>query len=65
MIDLDGNNLEQITASGTFDAFPMFSYEGAKLVFASNRRVDRTPSRETNIFVADWIEIPEETDKNF
>jgi Tol biopolymer transport system component len=56
MINLDGTGLEQITHSGTFDAFPMFSFDGKKLVFASNRRVDRQPSRETNVFVADWVE---------
>lgn len=56
MINIDGSGLEQITHSGTFDAFPMFSYDGKKLVFASNRRADRADSRETNIFVADWID---------
>ncbi len=58
MINLDGTGLEQITHSGTFDAFPMFSFDGKKLVFASNRRADRTPTRDTNIFVADWVENP-------
>jgi len=56
MINTDGTGLEQITRSGRFDAFPMFSYDGKKLVFASNRRVDRTDSADTNIFVADWVE---------
>ncbi|QXD17242.1 hypothetical protein GQ464_013510 [Rhodocaloribacter litoris] len=65
MINLDGTGLEQITHSGTFDAFPMFSFDGKKLAFASNRNVSRTPSRETNIFVADWIENPEPVDINF
>ncbi len=59
MINTDGTGLEQITFSGTFDAFPMFSFDGKKLVFASNRRADRKDSRETNIFIADWIENPE------
>ncbi len=65
MVNLDGSGLEQITHSGTFDAFPMFSFDGKKLAFASNRRVDRKDSRATNIFVADWIENPEEVDLNF
>ncbi|NNE46194.1 MAG: hypothetical protein HKN37_06000 [Rhodothermales bacterium] len=65
MIGLDGSGLEQITYSGTFDAFPMFSFDGARLVFASNRRTDRAPSRDTNIFVADWIELPEDVDISF
>ncbi len=56
MINVDGSGLEQITHSGTFDAFPMFSYDGKKLVFASNRRADRADSRDTNIFIADWID---------
>lgn len=56
MINEDGTNLEQITHSGTFDAFPMFSYDGKKLVFASNRNEAREESRDTNVFVADWVE---------
>lgn len=65
MINIDGTGLTQITHSGTFDAFPMFSFDGKKLVFASNRNIDRMESRETNIFIADWIENPEEVDVNF
>ncbi len=56
MIGLDGSNLTRITKSGTFDAFPMFSYDGTKLVFSSNRNVERVPSRDTNVFIADWVE---------
>lgn len=65
MIGVDGDGLQQITHSGTFDAFPMFSYDGSKIVFASNRNVHREETRDTNIFVADWIEDPEEVDVNF
>ena len=65
MINIDGTKLEKITASGTFDAFPMFSYDGKRLVFASNRLPNREKTRDTNIFVADWIEEPEEVDLNF
>jgi len=54
MVNLDGTELEQITYDEQFDAFPMFSYDGTKLVFASNRNNGGT--RETNIFIADWIE---------
>lgn len=65
LVDLDGGNLEQVTHSGTFDAFPMFSFGGDKLVFASNRNATRTPSRDTNVFVADWVETPEAVDSTF
>lgn len=65
MINIDGTGLKQITQSGTFDSFPMFSYDGKKLVFASNRRSDRVDSRETNIFTADWIEVPGKIDLEF
>jgi len=56
MVDLNGNNLEQITFDEAFDSFPMFSPDGKKLVFASNRNNGGT--RDTNIFVADWVETP-------
>ena len=51
--------------AGTFDAFPMFSPDGTRLVFASNRRADRQPTRDTNIFVADWVETPTAADRAF
>ena len=54
MINIDGTGLEQITFDGVFDAFPMFSYDGKKLVFSSNRNNGGT--RETNMFIADWVE---------
>lgn len=58
MVRSDGSQLERITSSGTFDGFPMFSYDGSKLVFSSNRNADRSPSRDTNVFVAEWVELP-------
>ena len=57
--------MTQLTHSGTFDAFPMFSFDGTKLVFASNRNLTRTDSRDTNIFVAEWVEEPEPVDLDF
>ena len=56
MINLDGTGLEQITYSGTFDGFPMFSNDGTKIAFASNRNAERVESRDTNVFVADWVD---------
>ena len=54
MIGTDGNGLERITYNSTFDGFPVFSKDGTKLVFASNR--NNKVRGETNIFIADWVE---------
>lgn len=54
MVNLDGTGLEQITYDESFDSFPMFSFDGSKLIFSSNRNNGGT--RETNLFVADWVE---------
>jgi len=52
-VDEEGNHLERISASQVFDAFPMFSPDGRKIVFCSNRNNGGT--RDTNIFIADWV----------
>jgi TolB protein len=44
--------VEQLTFSPVFDGFPMFSPDGKKLLWASNRH-DAKPN-ETNLFLADW-----------
>jgi TolB protein len=54
MINLDGTGLKQITFDDTFDSFPMFSFDGTKLIFSSNRNNGDT--RDTNMFIADWVE---------
>lgn len=54
MINLDGSNLVQITTESNFNAFPMFSPDGKKLVWSSNRNNGGT--RDTNLFIADWKE---------
>ena len=54
MINTDGTGLERITYNESFDGFPMFSPDGKKLVFASNRNA--THQGDTNVFIADWVE---------
>ncbi|HQR47674.1 MAG TPA: hypothetical protein PK598_16890, partial [Thermoanaerobaculia bacterium] len=52
-VNADGTGLEQITTNPTFDGFPMFSPDGKKLVFCSNRHNARPG--DTNVFLADWV----------
>ncbi len=54
IVNTDGTSLERITYNESFDGFPMFSADGKKLVFASNRN-DAKPG-DTNVFIADWVE---------
>ncbi len=53
-IRTDGTGLERITFNETFDGFPMWTRDGKKLVFASNRFARQRG--ETNIFVAEWVD---------
>jgi Tol biopolymer transport system component len=50
----DGSGLTKVSRDKGFDAFPMFSPDGKKIVFCSNRNNGGT--RDTNVFLADWIE---------
>ena len=52
-IHTDGSHLEKISRDKGFDAFPMFSPNGKKIIFSSNRNNGGT--RDTNIFIADWL----------
>ncbi len=54
LINADGTGLERITFNTTFDSFPMFSPDGKKLAWASNRNPKKP--HETDIFIADWVE---------
>lgn len=46
------SQVEQVTHSPVFDGFPMFSPDGSKLIWASNRNAAKPT--ETNLFLADW-----------
>lgn len=53
LINDDGTNLEQITYEGHFNSFPMFSPDGKKLVWVSDRNAKARG--EFNVFLADWV----------
>jgi len=54
-INLDGTDLEQITYSKDFTAFPMFSLNGeGKFIFCSSRF--NPDAFHANVFVCDWID---------
>ncbi len=64
LVDVQTKALERVTwferrregspRPDDFDGFPMFSRDGRRLLFCSNRFNDRP--NETNVFVADWID---------
>jgi len=54
IMNQDGGELQKISNDKGFDAFPMISHDGKKIVFCSNRNNGGT--RDTNIFIADWVE---------
>ena len=54
IIEPDGKGLEKISRDRSFDAFPMFSHDGKKIVFSSNR--NNGGGHDTNVFIADWVE---------
>ncbi len=54
LINIDGSEMEQVTFHGEFDGFPMFTHDGKKLVFCSNR--NGAKPGQTNVFIADWVD---------
>jgi Tol biopolymer transport system component len=53
LINDDGTGLEQVTFDGRFNSFPMFSPDGKRLVWVSDRNA--AERGEFNLFIADWI----------
>ncbi len=49
----DGKGLERLTFEGHFNSFPMFSPDGKRLVWVSDRHA-KVPG-EFNVFIADWV----------
>lgn len=54
LLNPDGTGLQKISRDKGFDAFPMFSPDGKKILFCSNRNNGGT--RDTNIILADWVD---------
>lgn len=53
LIGDDGTDLERLTFEGQFNSFPMFSPDGSRLVWISDRHA-KSPG-EFNVFIADWV----------
>jgi Tol biopolymer transport system component len=53
LINDDGTGVERITTQGHFNSFPMFSPDGKRLVWVSDRNA-KAPG-EFNVFLADWV----------
>ncbi len=49
----DGAGLERLTFEGAFNSFPMFSPDGKRVVWVSDRNA-KQPG-EFNVFLADWV----------
>jgi Tol biopolymer transport system component len=54
LINIKSKELVRLTNNKTFDSFPVFSKDGKKITFSSNR--DAENPRNTNIFIADVVD---------
>lgn len=54
LINRDGTGLQQITFDPGFDGFAMFTNDGKKLIWGSNRHGAK--EGDTNVFTADWVD---------
>jgi Tol biopolymer transport system component len=54
LLELESGAITRLTVNATFDSFPIFSPDGSRLVFASNR--DAKNPRSTNVYIADFVE---------
>jgi len=53
LVNDDGTGTEQVTTAGRFNSFPMFSPDGKRLVWVSDRNA--SGKGEFNLFIADWV----------
>jgi Tol biopolymer transport system component len=53
LIGDDGKGVERVTTEGHFNSFPMFSPDGKRLVWVSDR-MSKSPG-EFNVFLAEWV----------
>jgi Tol biopolymer transport system component len=53
LIHEDGSALERLTFEGQFNSFPMFSPDGKRVVWVSDR--GSKERGEFNVFLADWV----------
>jgi len=53
LVNDDGTGMEQVTTTGRFNSFPMFSPDGKRLAWVSDRNA--SVKGEFNLFLADWV----------
>ncbi|HEY7534275.1 MAG TPA: hypothetical protein VH681_16005, partial [Nitrospiraceae bacterium] len=53
LIGDNGAGLERLTFEGQFNSFPMFSPDGKRIVWVSDRNAKERG--EFNVFLADWV----------